>query len=126
MSNVKVPTKSYVDNFGHNISIVCNETTDTIVIDFYKKGKYSSLLIWTLNNDVCLYGITVANNENKEDSRVYLYTIYKGPEASDKTVNAYIVSVDDERMTIGLTSNVRFWDVATIFAPCKVRGHAHN
>lgn len=126
MSKVQVPTKEYVDGFGHPIAIICNANTDTIVIDFYRSGKYTALLIWTFNKDVCLYGLTIQNNEKKEGSSVDIFTIFKGAESSSRTVTAYIVSADNDKIVIGLTTNLKYWDVATVIAPCKTSGHAHN
>jgi len=126
MSKIQVPTKEYVDNFSHPIAIICNENTDTIVIDFYRSGKFAGLLIWTYNEDVCLYGLTVQNTGKKEGSSVAIYTIFKGPGSASRNITAYVVSVDEEKIVIGLTTNVKFWDVATVIAPCKTSGHAHN
>lgn len=126
MSKIQVPTKKYVDGFGHPIGIICNANTKTIVIDFYRTGKYTALLLWTYNNEACIYSLTIINNGTTLESVVELFTVFKGPISGDRTVEPYVVEASNEKISIGLTTNIGFWDVATVIAPCKTSGHAHD
>lgn len=126
MSKIQVPTKEYVDGFGHPIGIICNESTKTIVIDFYGTGKFTVLLLWTNNMDLCVYGLTINNSGITSGSKVELFTVFKGSNSSNRTINPYVVEASNEKISIGLTTNTGYWDVATVIAPCKTIGHAHD
>ena len=126
MSKIQVPTKEYIDNLSCPSAIICGVNTYSVTIDFYRTGKFAAMVIWTYNTDICIYGLTINNGGSADNSSVVLHTVFKGSGSVNRTVKASVNKVDNTKTSITLTTNMCYWDVATVIAPCKTSGHAHN